>query len=68
MTTTEPAQWKVTYEDIQCKMWRRPFWRHRTVVTAVSRKDAIEQVQCMFGPPLYGNFRASKADRKVVGI
>jgi len=62
-----PARWKVRFEDIQAKMSRYPFWRQSTVVTAVSRRDAIEQVMAMFGPPKYGHFRASKAsasDRK----
>ena len=53
-------KWKVTYEDIQAKAGQRPFWRNRTVVDAVCRKSAVEQVSSMFPPPKYGNYRASK--------
>ena len=58
----KPAdRWKVSYENLQWKAGKRPFFRNSTIVTAPSRKDAIYQVQYfMFSPPVYGNYRASK--------
>jgi len=52
--------WQVKYEDLESKRGRRPFFKRSSVVTAGSRKEAIAQVQCMFPPPHYGNYRASK--------
>jgi len=54
-------KWKVSYEDLRCKRMSRPFFKNQTVVSAESRKGAIEQVSLyMFSPPVYGNYRASK--------
>ena len=54
------CKWRVTYEDLELKAGRRPFWRIRETVDAPSRKGAIEAVSCRFSPPQYGNYRASK--------
>jgi len=53
-------QWRVRYEDLESKRGKRPFFKLDSVVTALSRKAAIEQVQSMSPPPQYGNYRASK--------
>jgi len=53
-------KWNVTYEDLQAKAGRRPFWKNITVVEACTRKKAIEEVTAKFSPPKYGNYRASK--------
>ena len=54
-----PRWWKVTYENLEWKAGRRPFWRNSTTVSAHSRKAAIEEVRGRFPPPRYGNYRAS---------
>lgn len=60
--------WKVSYECVQDKAARRPFWKRSTVVEAPSRKDAIAKVQAMFSPPRYGNYRASVTQRSAARI
>ena len=60
MNDPEQFQWLVRYENLESKRERRPFFKLTSDVTAPSRKEAIEQVECMFPPPHYGNYRASK--------
>jgi hypothetical protein len=60
VTATGNHKWRVTYEDLQAKAGRRPFWRNRDVVEAPCRKSAIDEVAVRFAPPQYGNYRASK--------
>jgi len=55
-------QWRVSYENLEWKAGRRPFWKCQTVVRAESRRDAIEQVIGNFPPPKYGNFKAARTD------
>jgi hypothetical protein len=57
------CQWKVSYENLQWKAGRYPFSKQSSIVTAVSRKDAIEEVKTRFSPPNYGKHRASKVRR-----
>ena len=54
------SRWRVTYENVEWKVARQPFWKHEDVVDADSRKEAVEQVSANFPPPRYGNYRASK--------
>jgi hypothetical protein len=56
--------WKVSYQHIPDRDARYPFWKRTSYVNAMTRKEAIEKVQARFGPPTYGNFRASKSDKK----
>ena len=52
-------RWKVSYECLRDKMAHYPFWKRTSIVMARSRLHAIQQVQGRFGPPTYGNYRAS---------
>lgn len=56
--------WKVSFEDLELKRDRRPFFKLSSIVSASSRKEAIEEVRAKFSPPQYGNYRASKLKNK----
>lgn len=56
----EPCKWKVSFEDLRLKRGHYPFYRQTSVVTAASRREAVEIVQARFSPPAYGHFKASK--------
>ena len=53
-------KWKVSYEHGRDRDGGYPFWKRTSYTDADTRKDAIENVQGMFPPPMYENFRASK--------
>ena len=53
-------KWKVSYEHLDDKCTRHPFWKRTSYTDAESRAEAVENVSAMFPPPRYGNFRASK--------
>jgi len=53
--------WRVRYVDLRARNSRRPFFNLEAYVTAGSRKEAVERVAQVFGPPAYGEYKASKA-------
>jgi hypothetical protein len=55
--------WKVSYQHIRDRNARHPFWKRTSYVSATTRQEAIDKVQVRFGPPTYGNFRASRSDK-----
>lgn len=57
--------WKVKYTDIETMLARRPFFKHTVVVSANSRKEAIEKVMNYHGNnPKYSRFSASRTEEK----
>lgn len=53
--------WKVSYVDLQARSTRRPFYNQTAMSQGATRQEAIDRVKARFGPPQYGEFRASKA-------
>jgi hypothetical protein len=62
MSTT--SNWSVRYTDLRDKAARRPFYNRRVVVTAATRREAIDKVKAIFGPPAYGEFSATPTAEK----
>jgi len=60
--------WKVSYIDVRALQSRHGFYKQSTVVRASSRSDAIAKVKAVFGPPNYGQHRASKTQDAACSI
>jgi hypothetical protein len=52
-------RWKVSYECIEDKRLRYPFWKRSQVVEAPNREAAKKQIMAQWPPPRYGRYRAS---------
>jgi len=54
-------EWKVKYEDLEFKNNHYPFWKCQMIITAETRKEAIEKAQDkVWDLTRHVNFKASK--------
>lgn len=60
--------WRVTYEHLEDKARRMPFWKREEKVQADTRDEAIHQIRSAFPPPRYGNFKASVVRQTISSV